>query len=159
MKKYIVAVAGVCALLLSAPSWAGDRTVDLKVGGMTCAMCAPAAEKALKKAREKLDYEIIHRVEVEGWMQVVRQAFKQHVLNGLPRMTYTNDGWVETGYMLKRQWKSAICKLSAGVRADARMLALYVKEYERKYKETVPIRKIGVAYPTDWAEFNSDDTE
>ncbi len=116
-------------------------------------------EKALKKAREKLDYEIIHRVEVEGWMQVVRQAFKQHVLNGLPRMTYTNDGWVETGYMLKRQWKSAICKLSAGVRADARMLALYVKEYERKYKETVPIRKIGVAYPTDWAEFNSDDTE
>ena len=49
MKKYIVAVAGVCALLLSAPSWAGDRTVDLKVGGMMCAMCAPAAEKALKK--------------------------------------------------------------------------------------------------------------
>ena len=49
MKKYIAAVAGVCALLLSAPSWAGDRTVDLKVGGMTCAMCAPAAEKALKK--------------------------------------------------------------------------------------------------------------
>ena len=49
MKKYIAAVAGVCALLLSAPSWAGDRTVDLKVGGMTCAMCAPAAEKAFKK--------------------------------------------------------------------------------------------------------------
>ena len=49
MKKYIAAVAGVCALLLSAPSWAGDRTVDLKVGGMTCAMCAPAAEIALKK--------------------------------------------------------------------------------------------------------------
>ena len=116
-------------------------------------------EKALKKSREQLDYEIIHRVEVEGWMQVARQAFKQRLMNGLPRMTYTNDGWVETGYMAKRQWKSAICKFSAGVRADARMLALYVKEYERKYKEKVPIRKIGVAYPTDWAEFNSDDTE
>ena len=116
-------------------------------------------ERALKKSGHLLDPEMRYKAELEGWMRHVRQFFKQRAMNGLPIMTYTHDGWVATGYMLKRQWKSAICKFSAGVRADARMLAIYVKEYERKYKEKVPIRKIGVAYPTDWAEFNSDDTE
>ena len=49
MKKQLITLASVCALLLSVPAWAGERTVDLKVGGMSCAMCAPAATKALKK--------------------------------------------------------------------------------------------------------------
>jgi len=49
MKKHFVILVGGCALLLSIPAWAGERTVDLKVVGMSCAMCAPAAQKALKK--------------------------------------------------------------------------------------------------------------
>ena len=49
MKKQLLTLVGVCALLLSVPAWAGERRVDLKVGGMSCAMCAPAAKKALKK--------------------------------------------------------------------------------------------------------------
>lgn len=49
MKKQWLPLVGACALLLSVPAWAGDRTVDLKVGGMSCAMCAPAAKEALKK--------------------------------------------------------------------------------------------------------------
>ncbi len=49
MKKQLLTLVGVSALLLSVPAWAGERTVDLKVGGMSCAMCAPAATKALKK--------------------------------------------------------------------------------------------------------------
>ena len=30
-------------------AWAGERTVNLKVDGMSCAMCAPATKKALEK--------------------------------------------------------------------------------------------------------------
>ena len=40
---------GLSVLLLTVPAWAGERTVDLKIGGMSCAMCAPAAKKALKQ--------------------------------------------------------------------------------------------------------------
>jgi len=49
MKKQFVTLVGGCALLLSIPTWAGERTVDLRVSGMSCAMCAPAAKKALRK--------------------------------------------------------------------------------------------------------------
>ncbi len=49
MKKQFVTLVGGCALLLSMSAWAGERTVDLKVAGMSCAMCAPAAKKALKQ--------------------------------------------------------------------------------------------------------------
>ena len=44
-----MAIAGALALALSALAWAGERTVNLKVDGMSCAMCAPAARKALEK--------------------------------------------------------------------------------------------------------------
>lgn len=49
MKKQLLTLVGVCVFLLSVPAWAGERTVDLKVDGMSCAMCAPAAKKALQK--------------------------------------------------------------------------------------------------------------
>ena len=49
MKKQFATLVGGCALLLSIPAWAGERTVDLKIDGMSCAMCAPVAKKALKK--------------------------------------------------------------------------------------------------------------
>ena len=49
MQKYWIVIVGVLALTLSVPAWAGERTVGLKVDGMSCAMCAPAARKALEK--------------------------------------------------------------------------------------------------------------
>jgi copper chaperone CopZ len=49
MQKQLMAIVGALALALSVTAWAGERTVDLKVDGMSCAMCAPAARKALEK--------------------------------------------------------------------------------------------------------------
>ena len=48
-KQQIMAIVGAFALTLSTTAWAGERTVNLKVDGMSCAMCAPAARKALEK--------------------------------------------------------------------------------------------------------------
>jgi copper chaperone CopZ/quinol monooxygenase YgiN len=48
-KQQLVTMVGVLALALSTTAWAGERTVNLKVEGMSCAMCAPAARKALEK--------------------------------------------------------------------------------------------------------------
>lgn len=48
-KQQLMAIAGALTLALSASVWAGERTVNLKVEGMSCAMCAPAARKALEK--------------------------------------------------------------------------------------------------------------
>jgi copper chaperone CopZ len=48
-KQQIMAIVGALALTLSTTTWAGERTVNLKVDGMSCAMCAPAARKALEK--------------------------------------------------------------------------------------------------------------
>lgn len=48
-KQQIMAIVGALALTLSTAAWAGERTVNLKVDGMSCAMCAPAARKALEK--------------------------------------------------------------------------------------------------------------
>jgi mercuric ion binding protein len=49
MQKQLMAIVGALALALSVTAWAGERTVDLTVDGMSCAMCAPAARKALEK--------------------------------------------------------------------------------------------------------------
>ena len=49
MQKHWIVIVGVLALTLSVPAWAGERIVGLKVDGMSCAMCAPAARKALEK--------------------------------------------------------------------------------------------------------------
>ncbi len=49
MQKKWIPFVGALALALSVPAWAGERTVGLKVDGMSCAMCAPAARKALEK--------------------------------------------------------------------------------------------------------------
>jgi len=48
-KQQLMAIVGILALTFSATAWAGERTVSLKVDGMSCAMCAPAARKALEK--------------------------------------------------------------------------------------------------------------
>ncbi len=48
-KQLLMAIVGVLALVFSVTVWAGERTVSLKVDGMSCAMCAPAARKALEK--------------------------------------------------------------------------------------------------------------
>jgi len=48
-KQQLMAIVGALALALSTTAWAGERTVNLKVDGMSCAMCAPAARKALEK--------------------------------------------------------------------------------------------------------------
>ncbi len=48
-KQQMMAIVGALALTLSTTAWAGERTVNLKVDGMSCAMCAPAARKALEK--------------------------------------------------------------------------------------------------------------
>ena len=48
-KQQLMTIVGVLALALSTTAWAGERTVSLKVDGMSCAMCAPAARKALEK--------------------------------------------------------------------------------------------------------------
>ena len=48
-KQLLMAIIGGLALVFSATAWAGERTVNLKVDGMSCAMCAPAARKALEK--------------------------------------------------------------------------------------------------------------
>lgn len=45
----LMTIVGVVLLTLSVTAWAGERTVHLKVDGMSCAMCAPAARKALEK--------------------------------------------------------------------------------------------------------------
>ncbi|SRR5712692_2780607 len=44
----IATVAAALSLALGSVAFAGERTVNLKILGMTCAMCPPAAEKALK---------------------------------------------------------------------------------------------------------------
>ena len=44
----ITAVAAALTLALGSVAFAGEQTINLKVGGMSCGMCAPAAEKALK---------------------------------------------------------------------------------------------------------------
>jgi copper chaperone CopZ len=49
MQKLSLLAIGSLVLALSGPVWAGERTVNLKVDGMSCAMCAPAARKALEK--------------------------------------------------------------------------------------------------------------
>jgi mercuric ion binding protein len=48
-KRQMMAIVGALALTLSTMAWAGERTVNLKVDDMSCAMCAPAARKALEK--------------------------------------------------------------------------------------------------------------
>jgi copper chaperone CopZ len=48
-KQQLMTFVGALALALSTTAWAGERTVNLKVDGMSCAMCAPAARKALEK--------------------------------------------------------------------------------------------------------------
>ncbi len=48
-KQLVMATIGVLALVFSVTVWAGERTVNLKVDGMSCAMCAPAAKKAVEK--------------------------------------------------------------------------------------------------------------
>ena len=48
MQKQLMTLIGGLALTLSTAAWAGERTVNLKVDGMSCAMCAPAAQKALE---------------------------------------------------------------------------------------------------------------
>ena len=48
-KQQMMAIVGALALTLSTAAWAGERNVNLKVDGMSCAMCAPAARKALEK--------------------------------------------------------------------------------------------------------------
>jgi hypothetical protein len=49
MQKQWAAFVGALTLALSVPAWAGERTVNLQVDGMSCTMCAPAARKALEK--------------------------------------------------------------------------------------------------------------
>lgn len=49
MQKLSLLAIGSLVLALSVPVWAGERTVNLKVDGMSCAMCAPAARKALEQ--------------------------------------------------------------------------------------------------------------
>lgn len=48
-KQQLMTLVGALARALSTTAWAGERTVNLKVEGMSCAMCAPAARKALEK--------------------------------------------------------------------------------------------------------------
>lgn len=48
-KQWLMTLVGALAFALSTTAWAGERTVNLKVDGMSCAMCAPAARKALEK--------------------------------------------------------------------------------------------------------------
>lgn len=48
-KQQIMAIVGAFALTLSTAAWAGERVVNLKVDGMSCAMCAPAVRKAIEK--------------------------------------------------------------------------------------------------------------
>ncbi len=50
-KPQLMVIIGAVALTLSAAVWAGERTVTLKVDGMSCAMCVPAARKALEKVQ------------------------------------------------------------------------------------------------------------
>ena len=47
-KQQMMAIVGALTLTLSTAAWAGERNVNLKVDGMSCAMCAPAARKALE---------------------------------------------------------------------------------------------------------------
>ncbi len=44
----ITAVAAALTLALGSIAFAGERTVNLKVGGMSCGMCSTAIEKALE---------------------------------------------------------------------------------------------------------------
>lgn len=48
-KQWLMTIMGVLALTLNTAAWAGERNVNLKVDGMSCAMCAPATRKALEK--------------------------------------------------------------------------------------------------------------
>lgn len=44
----IAAVAAALTLALGGVAFAGEQTINLKIDGMSCEMCPPAAEKALK---------------------------------------------------------------------------------------------------------------
>lgn len=44
----IAAVAAALTLALGGAAFAGEQTINLKVEGMSCGMCPPAAEKTLK---------------------------------------------------------------------------------------------------------------
>ncbi len=48
-KQRVRAIIGVLAFSFCSLAWAGERTVTLKVAGMSCALCPPAARKALEK--------------------------------------------------------------------------------------------------------------
>ena len=48
MQTQLMAIVSALILTLSTVASAGERTVNLKVDGMSCAMCAPAARKALE---------------------------------------------------------------------------------------------------------------
>lgn len=48
MQTQLMAIVSALILTLSTAAWAGERTVSLKVDGMSCAMCAPTARKALE---------------------------------------------------------------------------------------------------------------
>ena len=45
----IAAVAAALSLALGGVALAGEQTINLKIDGMSCGMCPPAAEKALKE--------------------------------------------------------------------------------------------------------------
>ncbi len=49
MRGSMIAAALVAlTLAFSGMAFAGEKTVELKIDGMSCGMCPPAAEKALK---------------------------------------------------------------------------------------------------------------
>jgi copper chaperone CopZ len=48
-KQQVITLVGAFVLTLSTAACAGERIVNLKVDGMSCAMCAPAARKAVEK--------------------------------------------------------------------------------------------------------------
>src|SRR5262249_20615790 len=51
LKQLLMAIIGGLALVFSATAWAGERTVNLKGDGMSCAMGAQAARKALEQVK------------------------------------------------------------------------------------------------------------
>lgn len=50
-KHLLIAIVGDLVLTCSVTAWAGERAVSLKVDGMSCAMCVPAARKALERVK------------------------------------------------------------------------------------------------------------
>ena len=47
----IAAVAAALTLALGGVAFAEEQTINLKIDGMSCGMCPPAAEKALKEVK------------------------------------------------------------------------------------------------------------